>query len=70
MDDIDFSSSTAQLRKPGLSGLRLAPGFATGPALYTTEEFPELEAMMGRRFGGDGDVETREGENRILQSTI
>jgi hypothetical protein len=70
MDDIDSSSSTAQLGKYGFADLRLTPGFATGPVLYTTEEFPELEAMIGRWFGGDGDVETREGENRIPQSTF
>lgn len=54
-DTLDFSSSTAQLGKPGFADLRL--GLATGPALYAAEEFPELEAMIGRRFGGDGDVE-------------
>ncbi|KAG1720582.1 terpenoid synthase [Suillus lakei] len=54
-DTLDFSSSTAQLGKPGFADLRL--GLATGPALYAAEEFPELEAMIGRRFGSDGDVE-------------
>ncbi|KAG1738681.1 isoprenoid synthase domain-containing protein [Suillus paluster] len=54
-DTLDFSSSTAQLGKPGFADLRL--GLATGPALYAAEEFPELEGMIGRRFGGDGDVE-------------
>jgi hexaprenyl-diphosphate synthase len=55
-DTLDFSSSTAQLGKPGFADLRL--GLATGPALYAAEEFPELEAMIERRFGRDGDVET------------
>lgn len=54
-DTLDFSSSTAQLGKPGFADLRL--GLATGPALYAAEEFPELEAMIERRFGKDGDVE-------------
>ncbi|KAG1781551.1 terpenoid synthase [Suillus placidus] len=55
-DTLDFSSSTAQLGKPGFADLRL--GLATGPALYAAEEFPELEAMIERRFSRDGDVET------------
>ncbi|KAG0698445.1 isoprenoid synthase domain-containing protein [Suillus ampliporus] len=54
-DTLDFSSSTAQLGKPGFADIRL--GLATGPALYAAEEFPELVGMIGRRFGGDGDVE-------------
>ncbi|KAG2046317.1 terpenoid synthase [Suillus hirtellus] len=54
-DTLDFSSSTAQLGKPGFADLRL--GLATGPALYAAEEIPELEDMIERRFGKDGDVE-------------
>ncbi|OJA12380.1 hypothetical protein AZE42_07543 [Rhizopogon vesiculosus] len=54
-DTLDFSSSTAQLGKPGFADLRL--GLATGPALYAAEEYPELEGMIGRRFSGEGDVE-------------
>jgi hexaprenyl-diphosphate synthase len=54
-DTLDFSSSTAQLGKPGFADLRL--GLATGPALYAAEEYPELEGMIVRRFSGEGDVE-------------
>ncbi|KAG0703696.1 isoprenoid synthase domain-containing protein [Suillus ampliporus] len=54
-DTLDFSSSTAQLGKPGFADIQL--GLATRPALYAAEEFLELEGMIGRRFGGDGDVE-------------
>jgi hexaprenyl-diphosphate synthase len=54
-DTLDFSSSTAQLGKPGFADLRL--GLATGPALYAAEEYPELDGMIGRRFSGEGDVE-------------
>ncbi|KAG1786114.1 isoprenoid synthase domain-containing protein [Suillus variegatus] len=55
-DTLDFSSSTAQLGKPSFADLRLG---ATGPALYAAEEFPELEDMIERRFGKDGDVQRR-----------
>jgi hexaprenyl-diphosphate synthase len=55
-DALDFSSSTAQLGKPGFANIRL--GLATGPALYAAEEYPELNGMIGRHFNGDGDVES------------
>jgi hexaprenyl-diphosphate synthase len=54
-DALDFSSSTAQLGKPGFADVQL--GLATGPALYAAEEYPEHNGMIRRHFSGDGDVE-------------
>ncbi|KAG0707625.1 hypothetical protein DFH29DRAFT_871610 [Suillus ampliporus] len=54
-DTLNFSSTEKQLGHPGFADLRL--GLATGPALYVAEEFPELEGIIGWRFGVDGDVE-------------
>lgn len=53
---LDFTASSAELGKPG-QGADLKLGLATAPALYAWEEFPELGAMIERKFGGEHDVE-------------
>lgn len=55
-DMLDFTSNSATLGKPG-QGADLKLGLATAPALYAWEEFPELGAMIERKFEQEGDVE-------------
>ncbi|KAG2458301.1 AB1IP protein, partial [Polypterus senegalus] len=54
-DMLDFTSSANQLGKPSAADLRL--GLATGPVLFACQQFPELHAMIMRRFSSAGDVE-------------
>ncbi|XP_047014516.1 decaprenyl-diphosphate synthase subunit 1 isoform X2 [Ictalurus punctatus] len=54
-DVLDFTSCANQLGKPSAADLRL--GLATGPVLFACQQFPELHAMIMRRFGSDGDVD-------------
>ncbi|KAM4689362.1 all trans-polyprenyl-diphosphate synthase PDSS1 [Discoglossus pictus] len=54
-DVLDFTSCAAQLGKPTAADLRL--GLATGPVLFACQQFPELNAMIMRRFSNPGDVE-------------
>ena len=42
--------------KPSVADLGL--GLATGPVLFASQEFPELEPLILRRFSRAGDVET------------
>lgn len=53
---LDFTATAAELGKPG-QGADLKLGLATAPALYAWEEFPELGAMIERKFSGPDDVE-------------
>ncbi|XP_046635170.1 all trans-polyprenyl-diphosphate synthase PDSS1-like [Daphnia pulicaria] len=55
-DLLDFVSTSAQLGKPAAADLRL--GLATAPVLYAARKFPELNALILRRFKETGDVET------------
>lgn len=56
MDDaLDFSPSS-DLGKPGF-GADLKLGLATAPTLFAWEEYPEMEALINRRFKQEGDVE-------------
>jgi hexaprenyl-diphosphate synthase len=55
-DMLDFTASAAQLGKPG-GGADLKLGLATAPALYAWEEFPELGALIERKFSMEGDVD-------------
>uniref|UniRef100_A0A3B3SD14 All trans-polyprenyl-diphosphate synthase PDSS1 n=1 Tax=Paramormyrops kingsleyae TaxID=1676925 RepID=A0A3B3SD14_9TELE len=56
VDDIlDFTSCANQLGKPSAADLKL--GLATGPVLFACQQFPELHAMIMRRFGSSGDVD-------------
>ena len=32
-------------------------GIATAPVLFAAERYPEMESLINRRFGKDGDVE-------------
>ncbi|KAG7455212.1 hypothetical protein MATL_G00254190 [Megalops atlanticus] len=54
-DVLDFTSSANHLGKPSAADLRL--GLATRPVLFACQQFPELHAMIMRRFGSRGDVE-------------
>ncbi|XP_063308661.1 all trans-polyprenyl-diphosphate synthase PDSS1 [Pelobates fuscus] len=54
-DVLDFTSCADQLGKPTAADLRL--GLATGPVLFACQKFPELNAMILRRFSLPGDVE-------------
>ncbi|XP_053268947.1 decaprenyl-diphosphate synthase subunit 1 [Pleuronectes platessa] len=54
-DVLDFTSGASQLGKPSAADLKL--GLATGPVLFACQQFPELHAMIMRRFSSDGDVD-------------
>ncbi|KPP75338.1 decaprenyl-diphosphate synthase subunit 1-like [Scleropages formosus] len=54
-DMLDFTSCANQLGKPSAADLRL--GLATGPVLFACRQFPELHAMIMRRFSLNGDVD-------------
>ncbi|KAM9712931.1 all trans-polyprenyl-diphosphate synthase PDSS1 isoform 2-T2 [Menidia menidia] len=54
-DVLDFTSGAAQLGKPSAADLKL--GLATGPVLFACQQFPELHAMIMRRFSSKGDVD-------------
>ncbi|XP_072507888.1 all trans-polyprenyl-diphosphate synthase PDSS1 isoform X2 [Notamacropus eugenii] len=63
-DVLDFTSCTDQLGKPTASDLKL--GLATGPVLFACQQFPEMNAMIMRRFSSPGDVERA--RQYVLQS--
>lgn len=54
-DVLDFTSCAKHLGKPSAADLKL--GLATGPVLFACQQFPELHAMIMRRFSSDGDVD-------------
>uniref|UniRef100_A0A3P9H7Z0 All trans-polyprenyl-diphosphate synthase PDSS1 n=1 Tax=Oryzias latipes TaxID=8090 RepID=A0A3P9H7Z0_ORYLA len=54
-DVLDFTSGAQQLGKPSAADLKL--GLATGPVLFACQQFPELHAMIMRRFSSKGDVD-------------
>ncbi|KAM4606293.1 all trans-polyprenyl-diphosphate synthase PDSS1 isoform 1-T1 [Polymixia lowei] len=54
-DVLDFTSCASQLGKPSAADLKL--GLATGPVLFACQQFPELHAMIMRRFSSKGDVD-------------
>uniref|UniRef100_A0A665X6J2 All trans-polyprenyl-diphosphate synthase PDSS1 n=1 Tax=Echeneis naucrates TaxID=173247 RepID=A0A665X6J2_ECHNA len=54
-DVLDFTSGANHLGKPSAADLKL--GLATGPVLFACQQFPELHAMIMRRFSSDGDVD-------------
>ncbi|XP_012216105.1 all trans-polyprenyl-diphosphate synthase PDSS1 [Linepithema humile] len=54
-DLLDFVASSAALGKPTAADLKL--GLATAPVLFACERYPELNAMIMRRFQEPGDVE-------------
>lgn len=53
-DMLDFTVSEAQLGKPAGADLEL--GLATAPLLFAWKANPELGELVGRKFGGEGDV--------------
>lgn len=53
-DVLDVVASTADMGKETAVDLKL--GLATAPVLFASEEHPELNAMIARRFGEPGDV--------------
>jgi len=63
-DVLDFEGDVKSMGKPALADLRA--GLSTAPVLFAAEEYPELEAMMDRKFKEDGDVE--KSRELILQS--
>ncbi|KAL7373852.1 hypothetical protein ABVT39_015976 [Epinephelus coioides] len=54
-DVLDFTSGAGHLGKPSAADLKL--GLATGPVLFACQQFPELHAMIMRRFSSKGDVD-------------
>ncbi|XP_078378555.1 all trans-polyprenyl-diphosphate synthase PDSS1-like isoform X2 [Oculina patagonica] len=56
VDDIlDFIASDGEMGKPTATDLKL--GLATAPVLFACEQFPDLNALIMRRFKGPNDVE-------------
>ncbi|XP_014467722.1 PREDICTED: decaprenyl-diphosphate synthase subunit 1 [Dinoponera quadriceps] len=54
-DLLDFVASAEAIGKPAAADLKL--GLATAPVLFACERYPELNAMIMRRFQEPGDVE-------------
>ncbi|XP_076437185.1 all trans-polyprenyl-diphosphate synthase PDSS1-like [Babylonia areolata] len=54
-DLLDFVSSEQLMGKPTAADLKL--GLATAPVLFAAQQYPELNALIMRRFSQDGDVE-------------
>ncbi|XP_034416199.1 decaprenyl-diphosphate synthase subunit 1 [Cyclopterus lumpus] len=54
-DVLDFTSGASHLGKPSAADLKL--GLATGPVLFACQQFPELHAMIMRRFSSKGDID-------------
>ncbi|NXD12769.1 DPS1 synthase, partial [Nothocercus nigrocapillus] len=63
-DVLDFTSCADHLGKPTAADLKL--GLATGPVLFACRQFPEMNAMIMRRFSKPGDVERA--RKYVLQS--
>ncbi|ETE62818.1 Decaprenyl-diphosphate synthase subunit 1, partial [Ophiophagus hannah] len=63
-DVLDFTSCSEQLGKPASADLKL--GIATGPVLFACQQFPEINAMIMRRFTYPGDVQRA--QEFVLQS--
>lgn len=54
-DVLDFEGDVSSMGKPALADLKA--GLATAPVFFAAEVFPELDAMIERKFEGEGDVE-------------
>ncbi|XP_039733545.1 all trans-polyprenyl-diphosphate synthase PDSS1 isoform X2 [Pteropus medius] len=63
-DVLDFTSCSDQMGKPTSADLKL--GLATGPVLFACRQFPEMNAMIMRRFSLPGDVDRA--RQYVLQS--
>ena len=56
MDDIlDFEGSAGVIGKAPLADLK--SGLATAPTLFAADEFPQLVALINRKFESPGDIE-------------
>ena len=55
-DVLDYESESATLGKPGGADPSLSLGFATGPAVYALDEYPEMGILIQRMFKEPGDV--------------
>ncbi|KAK0725461.1 isoprenoid synthase domain-containing protein [Lasiosphaeris hirsuta] len=53
-DMLDYTRSERELGKPAGADLEL--GLATAPLLFAWKTMPELGALVGRKFAGEGDV--------------
>lgn len=54
-DLLDVTQSSSDMGKETSVDMKL--GLATAPVLFASEEFPELETLMLRKFSGDGDIQ-------------
>nr|XP_060515108.1 all trans-polyprenyl-diphosphate synthase PDSS1 isoform X2 [Panthera onca] len=63
-DVLDFTSCSDRMGKPTSADLKL--GLATGPVLFACQQFPEMNAMIMRRFSLPGDVDRA--QQYVLQS--
>eukprot|EP00980_Cylindrotheca_fusiformis_P006307 scaffold1352_cov144-Cylindrotheca_fusiformis.AAC.13 len=54
-DVLDYEGSVSSMGKPALADLKA--GLATAPVMFSATRYPELEAMIDRKFSKDGDVE-------------
>jgi geranylgeranyl pyrophosphate synthase len=56
IDDIlDFEGTTGVIGKAPLADLK--SGLATAPTLFAADEFPQLVALINRKFESPGDIE-------------
>ncbi|XP_075408650.1 all trans-polyprenyl-diphosphate synthase PDSS1 isoform X1 [Tenrec ecaudatus] len=63
-DVLDFTSCSYKMGKPTSADLKL--GLATGPVLFACQQFPEMNALIMRRFSLPGDVDRA--RQYVLQS--
>ena len=54
-DMLDYTVSGEELGKPAGADLEL--GLATAPLLFAWKQNPDLGALVGRKFAGEGDVQ-------------
>ncbi|CAI2319063.1 unnamed protein product [Caenorhabditis sp. 36 PRJEB53466] len=54
-DLLDFVATADEMGKPVAADLKL--GLATAPVLYASEQYPELNEMLLRKFKNEGDAE-------------
>lgn len=55
-DALDFVATSEELGKPAGADMNL--GLATAPVLFAAERYPDLHALIGRKFKKPGDVAT------------
>ncbi|KAI0389930.1 hexaprenyl pyrophosphate synthetase-like protein [Xylariaceae sp. FL0594] len=63
-DMLDYTKSGKDLGKPAGADLEL--GLATAPLLFAWKSTPELGALVGRKFGEEGDVQ--KARDLVIQS--